>query len=138
MDDKTYRLPGAGALSVPAADVDKLLSLADGESVGLIGANGAGKSTLMRLMLGLLTPTWGRVVINGVTVEKKTLPEIRRSLGFVLQDSDNQMFMPTVYEDMIFAPLNYGMSREDAEKIFSIPHSLSVTLLLLPRMPPYI
>ena len=87
-----------------------------GESVGLIGANGAGKSTVMKLLLGLLTPTSGEILVDGIRVEKKTLPEIRRKLGFVLQNSDNQMFMPTVYEDMIFAPLNYGLSREEAEK----------------------
>ena len=86
-----------------------------GESVGLIGANGAGKSTVMKLLLGLLTPTEGRILVDGTPVEKKTLPEIRRKLGFVLQNSDNQMFMPTVYEDMIFAPLNYGATREEAE-----------------------
>ena len=87
-----------------------------GESVGLIGANGAGKSTVMKLLLGLLTPTSGEILVDGIRVEKKTLPEIRRKLGFVLQNSDNQMFMPTVYEDMIFAPLNYGLSREEAER----------------------
>ena len=86
-----------------------------GESVGLIGANGAGKSTVMKLLLGLLTPTEGRILVDGTPVEKKTLPELRRKLGFVLQNSDNQMFMPTVYEDMIFAPLNYGATREEAE-----------------------
>ena len=86
-----------------------------GESVGLIGANGAGKSTLMKLLLGLLSGE-GMILVDGVRVEKKTLPEIRRKLGFVLQNSDNQMFMPTVYEDMIFAPLNYGLSREEAER----------------------
>ena len=90
-------------------------TIADGESVGLIGANGAGKSTLMRIMLGLLRGG-GEVRIDGTPVEKKTLPEIRRRLGFVLQDSDNQMFMPTVWEDLIFAPLNYGLSREEAER----------------------
>ncbi len=87
-----------------------------GESVGLIGANGAGKSTVMKLLLGLAAPTAGRVLVDGIQVGKKTLPEIRRKLGFVLQNSDNQMFMPTVYEDMIFAPLNYGLSREEAER----------------------
>ena len=87
-----------------------------GESVGLIGANGAGKSTVMKLLLGLLSPTAGEILVDGVRVEKKTLPEIRRKLGFVLQNSDNQMFMPTVYEDMIFAPLNYGLSRAEAEQ----------------------
>ena len=87
-----------------------------GESVGLIGANGAGKSTVMKLLLGLLTPTSGEILVDGVPVGKKTLAEIRRKLGFVLQNSDNQMFMPTVYEDMIFAPLNYGLSWEEAER----------------------
>ena len=87
-----------------------------GESVGLIGANGAGKSTVMKLLLGLLAPSAGEIRVDGIRVEKKTLPEIRRKLGFVLQNSDNQMFMPTVYEDMIFAPLNYGLSREEAER----------------------
>ena len=87
-----------------------------GESVGLIGANGAGKSTVMKLLLGLLAPSSGEILVDGIRVEKRTLAEIRRKLGFVLQNSDNQMFMPTVYEDMIFAPLNYGLSREEAEK----------------------
>ncbi len=90
--------------------------IGDGEAVGLIGANGAGKSTVMKLLLGLIAPTEGSVLVDGIRVEKKSLPEIRRKLGFVLQNSDNQMFMPTVYEDMIFAPLNYGLSREEAER----------------------
>ena len=87
-----------------------------GESVGLIGANGAGKSTVMKLLLGLLTPKSGEILVDGFPVGETTLAEIRRKLGFVLQNSDNQMFMPTVYEDMIFAPLNYGLSREEAER----------------------
>ena len=95
---------------------DVTLSITDGESVGLIGANGAGKSTLMRLMLGLLAPTGGSITVDGVTVEKKNLPAVRRSLGFVLQDSDSQMFMPTVWEDILFGPLNYGLSRQEAER----------------------
>ena len=86
----------------------------DGESVGLIGANGAGKSTVMKVLLGLL-PCEGHVLVDGVEVKKETLYEIRRSLGFVLQNSDHQMFMPTVFEDMIFGPLNYSATREEAE-----------------------
>ena len=85
------------------------------EAVGLIGANGAGKSTVMKLLLGLISGE-GRIVVDDIEVRKENLKEIRRKLGFVLQNSDNQMFMPTVYEDMMFAPLNYMMSREDAEK----------------------
>ena len=86
-----------------------------GESVGLIGANGAGKSTIMKLLLGLVQGE-GSVLIDGTEVSRETLGEIRRKLGFVLQNSDNQMFMPTVYEDMIFAPLNYGLSREETDR----------------------
>ena len=86
----------------------------DGESVGLIGANGAGKSTLMKILLGLL-PYEGEVSVDGVAVEKKNLAQLRRKMGYVLQDSDNQMFMPTVYEDMIFAPRNYGMTKQEAD-----------------------
>ena len=95
---------------------DLSFRIGDGEAVGLIGANGAGKSTVMKLLLGLIAPTEGSILVDGIRVGKKSLPEIRRKLGFVLQNSDNQMFMPTVYEDMIFAPLNYGLSREEAER----------------------
>ncbi len=86
-----------------------------GECVGLIGANGAGKSTVMKLLTGILSGE-GEVLIAGTPVRKDTLAEVRRKLGFVLQNSDHQMFMPTVYEDMIFAPRNYGISREETEK----------------------
>ena len=86
-----------------------------GEAVGLIGANGAGKSTVMKLLLGLLSGE-GRILVDGLEVRKENLREIRRKLGFVLQNSDNQMFMPAVYEDMMFGPLNYMLSREEAEE----------------------
>ena len=102
--------PGRPVLS------DVSFVIGNGESVGLIGANGAGKSTIMKLILGLLTPADGEIRIDGTPVGKETLKEIRKKLGFVLQDSDNQMFMPTVYEDMIFAPLNYMISREETDR----------------------
>ena len=89
-------------------------SIADGEAVGLIGANGAGKSTVMKLLLGLLAGE-GKILVDGLEVNRANLAAVRKKLGFVLQNSDNQMFMPTVYEDMMFAPLNYGLSREEAE-----------------------
>ena len=90
-------------------------SIAKGESVGLIGANGAGKSTIMKLMLGLLEGS-GQISVCGMPMNKTNLPAIRQTLGFVLQDSDNQMFMPTVYEDMAFGPRNYGLGKEETEK----------------------
>ena len=97
--------------------------IGEGETVGLIGANGAGKSTIMKLLLGLAGPgagkesgsqTEGRILVDGLEVLPGNLAEIRRKLGFVLQNSDNQMFMPTVIEDMLFGLLNYGMSRQEA------------------------
>lgn len=90
-------------------------SINDGDTIGLIGANGAGKSTIMKLLLGLLQHK-GHIIVDSLEVEKKNYPEIRKKLGYVLQDSDNQMFMPTVYEDMMFAPMNYGFTRDEAEK----------------------
>ena len=87
----------------------------EGEQVGLIGANGAGKSTIMKAALGLIS-CGGKIKIDSMPMERENLPAIRKALGYVLQDSDNQMFMPTVLEDMIFGPINYGMSRDDAEK----------------------
>lgn len=90
------------------------LTIQDGEAVGIIGANGTGKSTLMKLLLGLM-PFDGTITVDGLPVEKKNLAVIRRKLGYVLQDSDNQMFMPTVFEDMMFAPRNYGLTQQEAE-----------------------
>lgn len=86
------------------------------EKVGLIGANGAGKSTLLKLICGLLYGE-GEIMIDGMPVRKETLSQIRKKIGFVMQNSDQQMFMPTVYDDMMFAPLNYGVSREEADSM---------------------
>ena len=102
-------------------------SIQKGETVGLIGANGAGKSTIMKLILGLLSGS-GQITVDGLTVNKETVPEVRRKIGFVLQDSDNQMFMPTVYEDMIFGPRNYGLSKEETErKVDAVLSQLGLT-----------
>ena len=86
-----------------------------GETVGLIGANGAGKSTIMKLLLGLIRGQ-GEITVDDLPLNKQNIPAIRQKIGFVLQDSDNQMFMPTVYEDMIFGPRNYGLSKEETER----------------------
>lgn len=100
-----------------------------GEKVGLIGANGAGKSTIMKLLSGILFAP-GEIRIGGEAVKKDTLYEVRRRLGYVLQDSDDQMFMPTVYEDMIFAPRNYGLSQEETEeRIDGILEKLDIAYL---------
>ena len=94
---------------------DLSFSVSEGEQVGLIGANGAGKSTLMKAALGLITVS-GTITIDGLEMNRGNLVDIRRRLGYVLQDSDNQMFMPTVLDDMVFGPMNYGLSRAAAEQ----------------------
>ena len=104
-------------------------SIEKGETVGLIGANGAGKSTIMKLLLGLLTGE-GEIMVDGLPLNRQNIPAIRQKIGFVLQDSDNQMFMPTVYEDMIFGPRNYGLSKEETDRrVNEVLQSLGLTEL---------
>ncbi len=84
-----------------------------GESVGVIGANGAGKSTLLMHLNGWLLPTSGTVTIGDLILTRKTSQEIRREIrrkvGIVFQNPDDQLFMPTVFDDVAFGPLNLGM-----------------------------
>ncbi len=92
------------------------INIEEGESVGIIGANGAGKSTILKLLVGLELDYKGEIIINGLKVEKQNLQEIRQKIGYVFQDSDSQLFMPTVYEDVAFAPRNYGFSKEEVDE----------------------
>ena len=80
-----------------------------GESVGIVGANGAGKSTVLLHMNGLLLPTAGAVTVGEVPLRKDTRAEIRRKVGVVFQNPDDQLFMPTVFDDVAFGPLNLGL-----------------------------
>ncbi len=88
------------------------LTIEEGESVGIVGPNGAGKSTLLLHLNGILTGH-GEVRIFDLPVEKKNLREIRRRVGLVFQDPDDQLFSPTVYDDVAFGPTNMGMSRAE-------------------------
>ena len=108
-DNVTFSYPG----SAPALE-GVTFEVNDGEKVGLIGANGAGKSTLLKCVPGLLQAS-GTITVGGLAVNRENLAEIRRKVGYVLQDPDSQMFMPKVIDDMIFGPVNYGLSREEAE-----------------------
>lgn len=86
--------------------------------VGLTGPNGSGKTTLFHLIMGLLKPESGTVKISEkVRKEEKDFVEVRRSIGLLFQDSDDQLFCPTVEEDIAFGPLNIGRSHEEAHKI---------------------
>lgn len=86
-----------------------------GEAVGLIGGNGAGKSTLLRHLNGCLNPSSGEVQIGGGPVNRNTLTGIRRQVGMVFQDPDDQLFMPTVFDDVAFGPLNLELPVEEVE-----------------------
>ena len=90
--------------------------LKKGESVGLVVANGVGKSTLLRILVGLNTGFQGDVMVNNIPLEKKNLKTIRKNVGYVFQDADSQLFMSTVFDDVAFAPRNYGMSEAEVNE----------------------
>jgi cobalt/nickel transport system ATP-binding protein len=89
------------------------LAIEPGERVALLGPNGAGKTTLVLHLNGILSPTAGRVAIDGLVVGKANLNEVRRRVGIVFQDPDDQLFMPTVREDVAFGPANLGLRGEE-------------------------
>ena len=92
------------------------LKINKNENVGIIGANGAGKSTILKLLVGLETQYQGSILVDNLKVEKKNLSAIRQKIGYVFQDSEAQLFMPTIYEDVAFAPRNYGFSDEEVHR----------------------
>lgn len=96
------------------------ITIQDGECAGIIGANGAGKSTLLSSIMGLVPVKEGEIRADGILLSKRNLPEIRKKVGMVFQNPDDQLFMPTVYEDLMFGPKNYGADMEKAEKYADI------------------
>ena len=110
-DDVHYRYPnGYEALCGVS------FRITHGEKVALVGANGAGKSTLLLHTNGLLMPSQGGVVLGGIALTRRTLPLVRQSVGLVFQDSDNQLFMPTVEEDVAFGPSNMRLEPEEIRR----------------------
>jgi cobalt/nickel transport system ATP-binding protein len=87
-----------------------------GERISILGSNGCGKTTLLKHLLGILVPKDGRVKVFGVDPGKE-YSKIRRKIGVVMQDVDEQILGPTVYDDILFAPLNYGIERTEAETL---------------------
>ncbi len=105
--------------------VDHLnLQIGQGEHLALIGANGAGKSSLILSLVGIL-PGMGSVTVDGIPLEKKTLNQIRTRMGVVFQNPDDQLFLPTIYDDIAFGPRNLGMDEE------SVRHRVEDRLELL-------
>jgi len=86
--------------------------ISHGESVGIVGANGSGKSTLLMHTNGYLLPQTGTITIGDFQLDKKTRQEIRKKVGLIFQNPDDQLFMPTVFDDVAFGPLNLGLSPE--------------------------
>jgi cobalt/nickel transport system ATP-binding protein len=110
LDNVSYAYPG-GALVLDGLD----LVLQRGDRLGLAAPNGSGKTTLFHLIMGLIRPTAGRIEIFGQPrCRESDFVEVRRRIGMLFQDSDDQLFSPTVIEDVAFGPLNQGYSREQA------------------------
>ena len=87
-----------------------------GEKIALLGLNGAGKSTLILHTNGLLLPNEGQVLVNGLNTRGNSLKEIRKKIGIVFQNPDDQLFMPTVFEDVAFGPRNMNIGESEVEQ----------------------
>lgn len=92
------------------------LDVGEGERVALLGPNGAGKTTLALHLNGILRAAAGSVRFGALELSEATLPEIRRLVGLVFQDSNDQLFMPTVREDVAFGPANLGLTGADLDR----------------------
>lgn len=110
--------------------------LGHGEAVGIVGANGAGKSTLLSVLTGIQFPQKGVVRIGDLPVNKKTLSEVRRSVGLVFQEPDDQLFMTSVYDDVAFGPRNYKLDEEEVRlRVMEALEEVGITHLK--DRPPY-
>ncbi len=87
-----------------------------GEKIALVGPNGSGKSTLLLHTNGILLPTSGAVKVNGQLITQKNLKEVRRAVGLIFQDCDDQVFSPTVCDDVAFGPMNLGLKKEQVAR----------------------
>jgi cobalt/nickel transport system ATP-binding protein len=87
-----------------------------GEKVALVGPNGAGKSTLLHILSGLLLPSAGEVEVGGIRLSKKNAAQVRGQVGFLFQDPDDQIFMPSVWEDVAFGPINMRLQEDEVRR----------------------
>lgn len=92
---------------------DISFTIGDGESIALVGANGAGKTSILLSLVGILPIHAGTVTVDGARLSKETLNDIRRKLGVVFQNPDDQLFMPMIYDDIAFGPRNYGLGEDE-------------------------
>lgn len=97
---------------------DISFAFAPGQKIGLYGSNGSGKTTLFHIIMGLATPRHGQVLFHGAPVRtEKEFRVLRREVGMVLQNAEDQLFNPTVLDDVAFGPLNLGMSVREAREM---------------------
>jgi len=92
-------------------------TLHEGERMALLGPNGAGKSTLLHLLVGLDEPARGSIAMVGIPVRPERLAEVRARVGMVFSDPDDQLFLPTLVEDVAFGPLNQGVAPAEARRL---------------------
>ena len=99
--------------------IDKLdLKVFKGDKIGLFGSNGSGKTTLFHLIMGLIEPVSGTIkIFNKHVKSKQDFKDVYKKIGILFQDSDDQLFCPTVLEDVAFGPLNLGKDRDEAVEI---------------------
>lgn len=90
-------------------------SINQGESIAILGPNGAGKTTLILHLNGILGELKGEIEVDGLEYSSENIGKIRKTVGVVFQDPDDQLFMPTVIEDVMFGPKNFGYSNEESE-----------------------
>ena len=93
------------------------LNLDEKERLGILGPNGAGKTTLLLHLNGILGSLDGEITIDGLSYTEENIKKIRKSVGLVFQDPDDQLFMPTVLEDVMFGPRNFGYSFDEAKSL---------------------
>lgn len=113
LNNLRYSWPGSARALLDGASC----ALEEGEGVGLSGANGCGKSTLLHIITGLIAPSEGEIALDGVRLaEEKDFQRARPRMGYLLQHTEDQLFCPTVLEDVAFGPLNLGLSSEQARE----------------------
>ncbi len=112
------------------------IDINDGEFIGIIGHTGSGKSTLIQHLNGILKPTVGRVIINGIDTKQKNLKELRRQVGIVFQYPEHQLFEETVKKDISFGLIKQGLSEEEiGQRVISALYSVGLDESVLEKSP---
>ena len=135
MEDLSFTYSNGGPFEKVALH-DINININDGEFVGIIGHTGSGKSTLIQHLNGILKPTGGRVIINGIDTKQKNLKELRRQVGIVFQYPEHQLFEDTVKKDISFGLLKQGLSEEEThQRVISALHSVGLKEAVLEKSP---